>query len=391
MKKQLLALTFLALNVTNTFANDLVVQQNGPVGTYASIGAAVTAAVDGDQIIINNRIDGLPWVENITINKSLSFLSAVDNIKFWVEGTYSVERANGRVITINGMKNTSNTGNITQVGTTIPAIRTNVNIVNSEIYGMVDFVLASNNGGVNLFLSSSIVNKEVEFTYGKIIGNELAYLYCAADPTINNDTNWVVGNNIVLNSGTYNIKYYHVNNSQFLFFSNNYIYNSFNLSSARCLDLVSLKSGTNTIINNTLFSFLGFCIASNANAQFINNVFHEYNASSYLLGSFYYNASRKALTGNLTVALGNIYVNSMALNSDGSNQNTWGTNIGSPDNNYLDLDLTRNDVGCFGGSYSLANFHPINDGKSSKVNLVRMPRVVNQGTPFNVTANGIDK
>ena len=63
-------------------AADLIVQQNGPVGTYSTITSAVAAANDGDQILINNRTDLLPWQENITVNKSLSFLRAVDNVKF---------------------------------------------------------------------------------------------------------------------------------------------------------------------------------------------------------------------------------------------------------------------------------------------------------------------
>ena len=66
-----------------SFAADLVVQEAGPVGTYPSINAAVAASTDGDRIIINNKLGGFPWNENVLINKSLSFLSAVDNQKFF--------------------------------------------------------------------------------------------------------------------------------------------------------------------------------------------------------------------------------------------------------------------------------------------------------------------
>ena len=107
-------MSFISIAITGTVsAADLVVQEAGPVGTYATITSAVAASVDGDRIIINNKPGGLPWNEDILINKSLTFLSAVDNDQFFVQGEYTVQHAPGREISIIGMENAN--GSITSI------------------------------------------------------------------------------------------------------------------------------------------------------------------------------------------------------------------------------------------------------------------------------------
>lgn len=62
---------------------------------------------------------------------------------------------------------------------------------------------------------------------------------------------------------------------------------------------------------------------------------------------------------------------------------------GDADARYLDLDLTTNDVGCYGGSNSLANFTtPMG---SAVVGFMRAPRIVAQGSPVNISAIGFDR
>lgn len=55
------------------FATDLVVEEFGQPPSFASIGAAVAAANDGDRILIKNRAGNVPWIEDVTVNKSLPF------------------------------------------------------------------------------------------------------------------------------------------------------------------------------------------------------------------------------------------------------------------------------------------------------------------------------
>jgi hypothetical protein len=53
------------------------------------------------------------------------------------------------------------------------------------------------------------------------------------------------------------------------------------------------------------------------------------------------------------------------------------------------LDLTVNDVGAYGGSYSLSNFYPVTG--SARVYFVKAPRTVLQSGTLNVRANSFDR
>jgi len=62
---------------------------------------------------------------------------------------------------------------------------------------------------------------------------------------------------------------------------------------------------------------------------------------------------------------------------------------GDPSPRYLDLDLSINDVGCYGGSHSRANFTtPMG---SAVVVHMRAPRVVAQGEPLIISVVGFDR
>ena len=77
MYKRAFAILILCLTAISTYAVDRIVQESGGPGTFASINAAVTAAADGDRIIIVNRAGGLSWTEDVNISKSLTFLDGL--------------------------------------------------------------------------------------------------------------------------------------------------------------------------------------------------------------------------------------------------------------------------------------------------------------------------
>ena len=403
-------LSLIVFNANRLFAADRVVQHNGPAGTYASITAAVTAAADGDIIIVNNRQDALPWVEDLTINKSLTFVSAVDNIQWWMEGNISIATAEGRNVTIVGMKNPSSWGQITKTGAN-PVSRTLLNITYSEIGGDITMI-----SGVNLYLGSSKA-RNVSFSYGKIIGNDLYSLSCSPDAVATEDVNLIIGNRIGYNIGTPTNAFTTTSTSQYLFFSNN-------LAKANEYGILisALKSGTvpNRIVNSVaitiswLNSALYIGQASGQllvdNSMLCGNYGNSYNSGSGVKSSgsvatslttftynIYYNPSGSlAGTISLNSAQGNLAssaVNSTLINSSGlPTSGTVQVNAGSPMNEYLDLDLTRNDVGVYGGSYSHTNFLPfMSNTESSRVNYMNTPRVVNQGGTVNVQVIGYDK
>lgn len=404
-----LVLLFSLFASFNLFSIDRIVQQNGPVGTYASVGAAVTAAVDGDQIIINNRTDLLPWVENISINKSLTFLCATDNTPFWVEGNYTITMADNRSVTFNGMRNTN--GSIFQTGT-IPVFRTNVTIVQSEIVGNLNFGI-----GVNLLLSNTR-SRMVYYTYGKIYGNDLQNLILTSDAT-SEDVNQIVGNRIGYLYAASGSSVSISNNTQYLFFSNNFCYNA---TTNDAMSVLSLKTGAvgNRIVNCTFWqnssnqnpsfsaSAVGLRLAASTGTLTVENCSMGGFYNSSTTGSngliqtagvanttLTYNMFHNMFTGGTapSTTLGNFSSSAASynVNADGSSSSAVTVNAGNPLNDYLDLDLSRNDIGCFGGSYSRENFWPMVNTQSSRVIFVTTPRVVNQGGTVNMTGTGIDE
>jgi len=171
------------------------------------------------------------------------------------------------------------------------------------------------------------------------------------------------------------------------------------------LYISSLKQGDeNSFINNTIVANANYSHAlyistlPSHDYRFINNSFLGNNSKTDVRGvggdinlaKFDYNMFR----GNgldLDVNRGNFVYWYLGLNPDRSNSFTGANNVGNPLDDYLDLDLTRNDLGCHGGSYSFVNFHPIDNGKSSRVNFLKTPRVVLQGQTFSVEGISFDK
>ncbi|HLP55657.1 MAG TPA: hypothetical protein VK151_11535 [Fluviicola sp.] len=395
------------------FATDRVVQQGGPVGTYASISAAITAAVDGDVVIINNRTDGLPWLESLSINKSLTFVSAVDNIQWWMEGTVNVIMAEGRTVTIIGCRNTSASGAFTKTGTT-PVNRTVVNILYSDIASDINMGSA----GINFYLGSSKA-KDVIYSYGKLYGNDLRSLVINSDAVTTEDVNQVIGNRIGVVNAALGHAFYHGSNTQYLFCSNNYIRSS---AGNGCY-IGTLKSGatTNRIVNCALVcaytsnignNFSGLYLSHSSGALTVENcsMGGYYNGSSNGSHGIYAQASAQAVTTFTYCMYLNNYAagynpssslnNFSSSNANYSNYNIDGTfttgtahvDAGNPSNASLDLDLSRNDIGVMGGSYSLANFLPfMSNVESSRVNFMNTPRIVNQGGTVSVQVIGYDK
>ncbi len=92
MTKKLLIIAFAGLSSTMAFAADLYVRNGGASGAYSTVSAAITAASDGDRIIIQPKINGTAYVENVTINKSLTFVSETNYNKYIIQGILTSAR-----------------------------------------------------------------------------------------------------------------------------------------------------------------------------------------------------------------------------------------------------------------------------------------------------------
>ena len=94
------AALFASLSLSATAA-DLIVEENGVLPNLGTIQAAVTAAQPGDRIFVKNKVGGIPYNENVVIDKPLTLLSFDANGQYLVSGTYVVT-ANGANFTADG-------------------------------------------------------------------------------------------------------------------------------------------------------------------------------------------------------------------------------------------------------------------------------------------------
>lgn len=427
MKKSILLLVAVfSFTVFQLSAVDLCVNESGSGGCYASITAALAAASDGDRIIIQPKTGGVPYVENLTINKSVQLLSNTEGT-FWVmQGDITITPAVGRKISILHMRNIL--GNISASTNSPAGTRCEVNIMNCRLEdGNIGFDF--NNFNVNV-VSSLILDGSIALRYGNVIGNEIkadatsdltsnAFIYVNTDGVATNDTLYVVGNkiNYLTNFCCYdNIRGITLaNTSQFFYVSNNLIIapsNSYTYSSSYYFAGIFIGGaknsslGQNFIVNNTIYSDATYYTygilfnshAANATTNVLNNLIllnnNTNNSSIVGIGTGIiaasYNYSNRPFASLTNNGTNNLTSNTTINTSTGlMNTGSDGINGGYPDPIYYDLNLTVNDVGAYGGSYSLDNFHPITG--SARVYFVRAPRTVLQSGTLNIRAESFDR
>jgi hypothetical protein len=393
-------------------AADLIVDLDGiqSGNNYTSIGAAHTAAADGDRILIVPNVAN--YIENITLTKSVQLLSAVEGAYYKVQGSITIApAAAGKTIEIHHMDLQNGFGitcNASPAGN-----RTNFRVFDSKLRGG-SITCATANYDVN-FSRDSLFNGSITFRVGRVIGNYIFTSAATADCiTVNNDVatndvNYVVGNWMRVPSGNSSNGAYGVvgsNSTQTLVVMNNFI--KVDGSTFAGGINTGLKTGVNNLIeNNTIFRgnssvYLGIYVSGGgANGNIYNNLvvaasssfgsIHINDAGSFLNVS--YNASAgPGLSGqavnngtNLTDAglISTVNANTGALQAGSA-----AIDAGHPGGMYTDLDGTRNDIGCWGGSYSRENF--ITSG-NSLVTFMLAPRKVLSGGTIDISGDSIDR
>lgn len=425
-KKLLLSTVTGVLFTANLMAADLCVNESGSGGCYSTISAAITAASDGDRILIQPKTGGVPYIENLSINKSIQLLSNQEGVMWDLTGNITITPAVGRTISILHMKNT--TGNITSTGHSPVGARCKVNIMNCELMqGYISF--DHNYFDVNV-VSNVLTNGYVNLRYGNVIGNNInashnsymgystpGFYYLInynSDAIATNDTFYIVGNILTINS-TINTYYNNISinsNAHYFFISNNYG-SKLNSNYSMGIYFHTHKTSTiggHTIWNNTFTDvgssnnyFYPFYIYENSagifdvknnisltpNKSSGHNVYYK-TANPTVAFSYNFGAPHGTLTGIVNNGTNNLTSNSsINLTTGQLNSGSDGINGGYPDLTFYDLDLTVNDVGAYGGSFSLTNFHPITG--AARVYFVNAPRTILQSGTLNIRANSFDR
>jgi hypothetical protein len=410
--KQVISILCLLVFSFSVKAADLIVEEFGTAPTYGSIASAVAASVNGDRIIIKNRAGDIPWIENITINKSLTFLSYTNNTQFIVQGTYTIDFAAGREVNIIGMKNTS--GSIVS-GAGTAATRTHkIGIYDSWLLaGAIDLDYAGCDVQV---VGNRIDAGYAHILYGNIIGNDITYssinpISISPTGSFQNDTCYVVGNKVNCLSTSSSANAILIQNgAQVYHVRNNYVIHKnvgIKLVGGNTSQIPNLI-WNNTVITNQIGSFSSFGIevqgTTGAVFEIMNNILKENSTGSSTYGIYsssggqvnaYYNIVDSAfdveITGNFTFLGNNTTNQAITINSDGTlPAGSPGINGGNPSQPYYDLDLSIGDAGAYGGSYTLNNFFPLFTG-AARVYFVKFPFNVRQGSTLSIKAFGYDR
>ncbi|MGC4040657.1 MAG: hypothetical protein QM710_07725 [Flavobacterium sp.] len=390
----LLAIFGWCLNTVS--AADLYVRDLGAGGAYATVSDAITAASNGDRIIIRPKSGGIPYVENLVVAKNLTFVSEINFSKYIIQGNIQITPLAGRIVTFH---NLSATGN---VGTTVASPtggRTFVNIFNSLIAGSATF----DNTNVSVTISGSTFGSTLSLVHGIVTGNDISsgFIYVNSDATTDLATApvYIIANKargISLSSTTYAF---------------NVLNNFFYTASSSPVSVSSIKPGSvNLIQNNTIAissavtnNVINFTasIAQTGFVSVLNNVLNSsgaaykiYNPSSTTVTVYaYYNISSSSMANLFGVTSANNSGNANITVST-TNGNTTGENVngGSPEEEYQDINLTRNDIGNTGGSNAWTNYWSTTTPNKAQVYFLNTPRrIYTGGTNFTVEGGAFTK
>ncbi|MBL7946584.1 MAG: hypothetical protein JNN32_11020 [Flavobacteriales bacterium] len=387
----------LSLSIASVQAADRVVEEFGVPPTYPSVSAAVNAAVDGDRIVIKNRGGNIPWIEDITVAKSLQFVSFSEDDFFYVQGSYQLMAAPGRTVDIIGMRNTF--GGITSSGNA-DVRSTRVRLLDCFF---VEGSVILDNPAFDVQLVGCTLNGEAVLQFGNVIGNRITAVWNGLQLETNaispiTDTCVVMGNIITARIGI-EIR----NTQQVLHIRNNFIQHA--------QDGLSVTGGsfaaTNLVANNTVFAAgclsLLFGISVNDFLEpdpvweYMNNVITQTTCeyTSYGIagpGNAYFNH----VNANFPIGVDEFMANNttgetIELDNDGRLIDApFAIDGANPAPIFYDLDLSPGDAGAYGGSYSLDNFHPLHTG-ATRTYLTHHAYNIRSGNTLRVRAQTFDR
>lgn len=392
---KIIVLAILGFCSAEVTATDLYVRDSGAGGAFSTISTAIAQASDGDRIIIRPKAAGLPYIENLVIDKSLTFVSEINFSTYLVQGSVSITPLAGRVVTVHNMNLTSTFSSSADSTNG----RTTINIYNSSLNSGVN--ASRLNTSVNI--SGCSVLGTISCTHGRITGNTAGSVSISTtliDTNLATDDIEIIANALLTTEAAISLsqKNYKVrilNNylsSGTLYIdgaktgSNNEIRNNAIDSGADSAIVISLATG-----NHATFSVLNNAISTSTSSSTYNEVINSniLNATVYVM----YNASTSAFTALNSNATNNISNASLTFNN--VTRTVTGTalvNGGATDDDFADIDLSRNDIGNRGGSDTWENYWPSGSGNKPLVNYLLTPRRIYNGTTeMNATGSGYTK
>lgn len=401
MKTKITFLALIGLFTTMASATDLIVRDGGAGNSFSTISAAVAQASNGDRIIIRPKVGNLPYQENITIDKSLTFVSEIQGDKYEINGSITITTANDRIVTIQDAAMVNN-NDIGAGGSSLTG-RMTVNVLNCTVS---DDILMTAGG-----LTANIVGSEcdmITMVHGKVVSTVTKKITITDDngASPSNDDLYFIGNKIVYPAhGVTETPSIILATSKYQFhILNNLIENA----AGNAIAISNMKVGsTNDIANNFMYFSIsnsqGIYVGGNALATvyILNNAFdngqltYTVDASSTPYVVAQYNivdsSSGTFVAGNNVDISNNNSAGAYFFNTSTGISTGVVLNAGNPDNTYADIDLSRNDVGPTGGSYAWSNYWT---GVAARphVFFLTTPRTIFNGTTgFSAEGNATTK
>jgi hypothetical protein len=414
MKRTILASLVLILSV-QLQATDLVVENGGISPAYGSISAAVAAASNGDRIIIKNRPGNIPWIEDVTIDKSLELLSFDNDTFFVVQGNYTITGFPGMEVNIIGMRNL--VGYVT-TNAHINGNTATIKIMDSKFEsGYLNFTQDNYHLTV---AGCELLDGYIQFEQGGIYGSEIidnrsgglihivssGGLGSIEDPTID-----IVGNKLTnASSSSTSAGIWSSGQQAYLNISNNYIFYGemgIYLTNVSNGDSLMNKIYNNTFRTTSSYSeaiFTSYSTSGSPILEIMNNVMDvtsTNNTYGILLSSFqgivniYYNhidaTNTYEINGNPTFQGNNTTNATVNVNTDGTLlSGSAQINAGNPDLSLSDIDLSAGDPGAYGGSHTLDNYFPLFNGSARVYHLEWEPQL-RQGNSLNIKGYSYDR
>lgn len=419
----IIASLFLLLTSAAT-ATTRVVKQDGYQGAYATIQAAIDSAQAGDSVVVYPRFDGFAWQENLNIEKELFLASSEDTMKFHLIGQLAVKLPDGGALTILGFKiqgcwfcsSAIYNADITVLDTGASSTnRSKLNIIDCEFVNSYDTSLYVPNDNYDVSIIGSKLGN-VYFKHGRVIGSTLSDLNIEVEysnPT-SSDSIIIIGNISgtlkvssnekisVFNNKLLQIIIYQLNNIGTSQIINNSFYlcgyGGYNWSPQNVITSIYFPYGNYQsrfeIMNN-----ISFCNdPPTAPARLVNQLMintslfnAKYNAIVSTYNPYNYPFSIGEVSGSPDNLSYKYFITAATIDLYGRLTSPEARNKGYYLPEYTDIDLTRNDLGTYGGPYSINNYHYELVGGSGKgrIHWLNIPRSVNStSTPINITGEG---
>jgi hypothetical protein len=398
MKK--LIFTFFTLATFQMNAAILVVKEYGVNATYSTIATALSAAANNDTIVVYDKPSGQQWTENLTIDKNITFLHPTQGTRFKVPGYITIVPKAGMDLYIIGWDlNNNSIGVSTSGATATSSNRAKITVADCNNINNLD--LNIDWVDARIFYNQTNFYGQLTFRHGLAVANVLSnsgiFVEQESTTAAQSDSIIVIGNKarwcnittkeagVVANNyfyGDYPFNPWFNNPGQ----GNTMLLRNHNQSATAIFSIVN-----NTIVNDggdgttrMAMVFNGF--GNMSNVKIMNNLIYvdedNGNGDSHGIWSNSGNSGQPFLSHNYinTRNSGN-YTNFNENNELNYKSNTafaygsidtWGRassgnanliNKGNYLGEYYDIDLTRNDIGTYGGPYTIDNYLTSGTGK----------------------------